>query len=89
MYLEPFFALAALMSVPKVLSRSARARPSIYHKQQTNEKKKKWTHKKSYSLVNDYLSQAFNVFAENSILVSKYTKEHLMEYFIKVIKKAA
>ena len=42
---------------------------------------------KSYSLVNDYLSQAFNVFAENSILVSKYTKEHLMEYFIKVIKK--
>ena len=29
MYLEPFFALAALMSVPKVLSRSARARPSI------------------------------------------------------------
>lgn len=53
------------------------------------KRKKKWTHKKSYSLVNDYLSQAFNVFAENSILVSKYTKEHLMEYFIKVIKKAA
>ena len=43
MYLEPFFALAALMSVPKVLSRSAggAARPSI------PQAADKWKEKKS------------------------------------------
>ena len=56
MYLEPFFALAALMSVPKVLSRSARARPSIPQAADKWKEKKVDTQKKL--LTGEWLPQS-------------------------------